>query len=458
MEKYQVIARKFRPQTFDQVCGQEAIIQTLKNAIKMKRTAHAYLFCGPHGTGKTSIARLFAKAINCSDPQDGCEPCNKCPSCIEITSGSALDVIEIDGASNRGIDDIRSLNETVGYAPSTGVHKIYIIDEVHMLTKEAFNALLKTLEEPPPNVKFFFATTEPHKVLPTIASRCQRFDLRRIQTESIAKKLGEIAQALEVQIESDAIALVAEIAEGSMRDAQSLLDQILCYREGLITRDDVVSGLGLLPRELLAKLDTAYSNHDVAGAFTLAEEIFSSGCDHTHFVETLTKHFRNVLKTHIGLLPKKGEPVYSQGKALELLDYLTGLLAQKSPFSRLHIEMVLLHIIESSRRIPIDTLIDKLTALKSSAPPTEAKPLLPPKPPAAETPIAKQEAPPPPAIPIAETPIAKPEAAAPIAELAPKPPATTAKVAPPPPAAPEERLRRDNLLRFASVELSATLE
>ena len=185
---YQIIPRKYRPQAFSSIIGQEAIVITLKNAIRLKRLAHAYLFSGSKGTGKTTLARLFAKALNCKHlDQDG-EPCNQCPSCLEITSGHSLDVLEIDGASNRGIDDIRQINETIGYAPASGEYKIYIIDEVHMLTKEAFNALLKTLEEPPPHVKFFFATTEPHKVLPTILSRCQRFDLNRIPEEAMQQK------------------------------------------------------------------------------------------------------------------------------------------------------------------------------------------------------------------------------------------------------------------------------
>ena len=189
MENYQVLARKYRPQKFSEVVGQDPIVTTLKNAIKNKRLAHAYLFCGSRGTGKTTLARVFAKALNCHQPLPDGEPCNQCTSCKEITSGSSLDVLEIDGASHRGIDDVRQINETVGYAASGGGYKIYIIDEVHMLTKEAFNALLKTLEEPPARVMFFFATTEPHKVLPTILSRCQRFNLNRISSEKIVEKL-----------------------------------------------------------------------------------------------------------------------------------------------------------------------------------------------------------------------------------------------------------------------------
>lgn len=200
-ENYQVIARKFRPQNFSDVKSQDAIVTTLRNAIRFNRIAHAYLFCGTRGTGKTTLARLFAKALNCENLSENIEPCNQCGSCREITNGSSLDVLEVDGASNRGIDDIRRINETASYTPSAGKFKVFIIDEVHMLTKEAFNALLKTLEEPPSHVTFIFATTEVHKVLPTILSRCQRFNLNRISFDSIVDKLNLIANKLEIKAE-----------------------------------------------------------------------------------------------------------------------------------------------------------------------------------------------------------------------------------------------------------------
>ena len=216
---YQVIARKWRPQKFSEVVGQEHIVKTLKNEITLNRTAHAYLFVGPRGIGKTTIARIFAKALNCRDQKNG-EPCGKCPSCISITDGSSLDVIEIDGASNNSVDNVRTLRDEVHYTPVGGKYKIYIIDEVHMLSPGAWNALLKTVEEPPSHVKFFFATTEAHRVLGTIVSRCQRFDLQRIPMKLIALNLREIADSEKIRIEDGAIAAIARAADGGMRDGQ----------------------------------------------------------------------------------------------------------------------------------------------------------------------------------------------------------------------------------------------
>jgi DNA polymerase III subunit gamma/tau len=293
--EYQVLARKYRPRFFHEVVGQEAIVTTLKNAIRFNRLAHAYLFCGSRGTGKTTLARLFAKALNCQQPTSELEPCNQCSSCREIASGSSMDVLEIDGASHRGIDDIRQINETVAYASSSGKYKVYIIDEVHMLTKEAFNALLKTLEEPPAKVKFFFATTEPHKVPPTILSRCQRFNLNRIPIQAIIHKLQTIAQDLKIDIQEEAIRLIADRADGGLRDAESLLDQIIAFQEGTITAEVVASVLGIMPKEILFELDRAGKEGEFAIAFEIAYKIFSQGKDIAHFVETLTEHFRNIL-------------------------------------------------------------------------------------------------------------------------------------------------------------------
>ena len=368
--KYLVIARKYRPQRFSDVVGQEAILSTLRNALASDKAAHAYLFSGPRGVGKTTLARLFAKAINCHSPAKDFEPCNQCPSCAEILSGQSLDVIEIDGASNRGIDDIRQLNETVGYAPS-GKYKIYLIDEVHMLTKEAFNALLKTLEEPPPRAKFFFATTEPHKVLPTILSRCQRFDLRRITSEEIAQKLLFIAQDLQRQITPEAATLIAEFAEGSLRDAESLFDQILCYADAKVEQRHVQEVLGLVPQELFFSLDEAFQEDRTSFAFEIVEQIFRMGKDLNHFAEQLIQHYRRLalIKLTSSPAPTRLETsarIYTQQQLLHILDLLLNSYAslQKSPMQRVHLESMLLNILRSRQRIPVEVLVRRLSELE----------------------------------------------------------------------------------------------
>ncbi len=369
---YQVIARKYRPQTFSSVVGQEAIVTTLKNALRFKRLAHAYLFCGCRGTGKTTLARVFAKALNCNQLTDDFEPCNACPSCLDIIAGRSLDVLEIDGASNRGIDDIRQINETIGYAPSSGKYKIYIIDEVHMLTKEAFNALLKTLEEPPANVKFFFATTEPHKVLPTIISRCQRFDLNRIPLPSLKQKLAWIAADLNVVCEDEVFSLIADLSEGSLRDAESLFDQIICYAEHPITAAKVSETLGLMPRTVFFALDKAFEEQNFAFAFELAGEIFSSGKDLSYFLDNLIEHYRALIKLKLGIpskVPASASP-YTEEQCLYILDFLIQWQQQisKSPFKRVSLEMILLHIIRSKHRITLPALVKRLTESKPAMP------------------------------------------------------------------------------------------
>src|SRR5213593_1170948 len=268
---YQVIARKYRPQRFSDVVGQEHVTQTLANAIKLKRTAHAYLFCGPRGTGKTTIARIFAKCLNCTDGPK-VEFDDQDPRCIEIAEGRALDVIEIDGASNRGIEEIRELRDTVKYAPASSKFKIYIIDEVHMLTKEAFNALLKTLEEPPAHVKFMFATTEPEKVLPTILSRCQRFDLRRIPAALIVRHLAHIAQLEGIKIDEAALFAIARGADGGMRDAESALDQLISFCGNEIVESDVLSMFGLTAQGQIIAISDAILAGDAQSVLRELEE------------------------------------------------------------------------------------------------------------------------------------------------------------------------------------------
>lgn len=377
-QKYQVIARKYRPQTFREVVGQDAVVLTLKNAIRFNKIAHAYLFSGSRGVGKTTLARLFAKALNCLAPTQDGDPCNECPSCVEITSGQSLDVIEIDGASNRGIDDIRQINETVGYAPSSGRYKIYIIDEVHMLTKEAFNALLKTLEEPPEKAKFFFATTESHKVLPTIISRCQRFDLGRILPSQIVSKLEQITLDLGRNADLDALHQIATFSDGSLRDAESLFDQILCFEEGTITADVVRKALGLAPQELFFSLDLAFSEAKAAYAFELVDSLFQEGKDLAHFLEQLIDHYRHVSMCKIlgesSLPPSLSARYaaaarhYSQPQCLYLLDYLiqAEIGLQKSASQRVALETILLHVIRSKNRVPIEVIVRKLSELEEA--------------------------------------------------------------------------------------------
>lgn len=377
MQKYQVLARKYRPQKFCDVVGQEVIVTTLKNALRFEKIAHAYLFCGGRGTGKTTLARLFAKALNCLSLQENQEPCNQCASCTEIMNGQSMDVIEIDGASNRGIDDIRQINEMVGYVPSHGRYKIYIIDEVHMLTKEAFNALLKTLEEPPPQAKFFFATTEPHKILPTVISRCQRFDLGRIATAQIISKLEEIGKDLHREIDPDALHKIANLSEGSLRDAESLFDQILCFVDGKITADTVSQVFGLVSEEHFFALDAAFSETRLGFAFELVSSLFKAGKDLSHFMSQLINHYRMIavcktlgeqdLQGPLATRYMQSSRLYTLQQSLYLLEYLITAESnlQKSLSPRIYLENTLLHIIRSKNRIPIEVLVRRLSELES---------------------------------------------------------------------------------------------
>ena len=404
------ITRKYRPQTFAAVCHQDAIVTTLKNALKSGSVAQSYLFCGTRGTGKTTLARLLAKALNCQNLSSECEPCNSCTSCCEIIGGASLDVIEIDGASNRGIDDIRQINETALYAPSSAKWKIYIIDEVHMLTKEAFNALLKTLEEPPPRVKFFFATTEPNKVLPTILSRCQRFNLSRISENGIAKKLTTILDDQKIQADPNALSLVAQLADGSMRDAESLLGQVISFASGPITLENTSQILGITSKEQFFALDNAVSSSNLAFAFDLACEIFDSGKDLKHFLDSLITHYRFILRLHLGTTTsqegyKRAMQIYSQHDCLDILDYLVKWVQQipSSPFKRIDLEMVLLYILRIKKRIPLDALIARLADLEQKL---ESTPL--PEPETQPTPQPEPAAPEPTSQPANPEPVAGP--------------------------------------------------
>lgn len=291
---YEVLARKWRPQVFQEVIGQEHITQTLMNAIKTDRLAHAYLFSGARGVGKTSVARILAKAINCEKGDPGI-PCNTCHSCLEITGGSSVDVQEIDGASNRGIDEIRELRENIKYMPTASKFRIYIIDEVHMLTLPAFNALLKTLEEPPPHVKFIFATTEPHKVPVTILSRCQRFDFKRIPLSQMVTHLERIAKEEGIEINKSGLTLIAREAEGSMRDAESLLDQVASFSGAKVDDGQITDILGIVDRELIFETSLAIIQGSPEKCLEIIDRIYNYGHDIKEFYRALMDHFRNLL-------------------------------------------------------------------------------------------------------------------------------------------------------------------
>ncbi|RIK37939.1 MAG: DNA polymerase III subunit gamma/tau [Chloroflexi bacterium] len=290
----QALYRKWRSQNFDELVGQEHVVQTLRNALRDDRVAHAYLFTGPRGTGKTSLARILAKALNCTAPQAE-RPCNQCMTCIAITEGRMLDLIEIDAASNNSVDDVRELRDKVGFRPSEGRYKVYVIDEVHMLSNSAFNALLKTLEEPPPHARFVLATTEPHKIPATIISRCQRFDFRRLAVPEIAGHLHHIVEAEGYDAEGEALTAIARAAQGCMRDAISLLDQMLSYGSDTVTFAQVQQALGAVNSQAVSALVEAVAAKDVAAGLTLIQQLLLEGASLTEFCHQVVEHLRGVL-------------------------------------------------------------------------------------------------------------------------------------------------------------------
>ena len=291
---YQALYRVYRSQTFDGVVGQEAVTQTLKNAVMTHKISHAYLFSGPRGTGKTSVAKIFAKAINCLHPHDG-EPCNECEICRAINEGRLSDVIEIDAASNNGVEEIRDIRDKAKYAPTEAKYKVYIIDEVHMLSKGAFNALLKTLEEPPQNVIFILATTEPHKIPATIISRTQRFEFRRITEHDIVQHLAMILQKEDVAYDDDALLFIARIAEGGMRDALSILDQVIAFSKDKITLNDVMTVTGSVTYDMMDQYLTYCVQHDTTEAMNMLQRILAEGKESQRFIEDLLNYCRDLL-------------------------------------------------------------------------------------------------------------------------------------------------------------------
>jgi DNA polymerase-3 subunit gamma/tau len=369
---YQVIARKWRPQTFDDLVGQDHVVRTLKNAIARNRIAHAYLFVGPRGTGKTSTARIFAKALNCTDgPNANFDPND--PVVKSIADGTSMDVIEIDGASNNSVDQIRDLRDDVRYAPTQGKYKVYIIDEVHMLSTAAFNALLKTLEEPPPHVKFVFATTDVQKVLPTIISRCQRFDLKPIQPELIVQRLKQIAVEEKITVTDAALASIARMADGGMRDAQSIFDQMISFCGAEIGEADVLDVYGLVAAEKIAALAAALATGDHKKLVAIVDECDQNGRDLVRLLADLQALVRQALLDAIA----KGGRSDQLGGAPMTTEQITRLLdglregegnVKLGLSEKINFEVTLLKAVEASRARAIDSLIKELSALAEEAP------------------------------------------------------------------------------------------
>ena len=391
---YQVLARKWRPQTFAEVVGQEHIARTLKNAVIQNRIGHAYLFVGSRGIGKTTSARIFAKALNCRQPLEG-EPCCQCDNCLEIAQGNSMDVIEIDGASHNKVEDIRDIRDSVHYSPNKSKFKVYIIDEVHMLTTAAWNALLKTLEEPPAHVKFLFATTEPHKVLPTIISRCQRFDLRRIPVPLIVERLRLIAEKENIHIEEQALAAIARAADGGMRDAQSIFDQMIAFCGGLqegelISEQDVIDVFGIASGSELRELGLAALGNDLNRAMLVLQKLSDAGRDLERVFEDLIQYVRNIMVCALSPAAKRFLELSSSELAdleklaaaadVQLLQrILQGLIAQEWSFrsalnKRVYLEVLLCRVISEAHSVQIDEIMTRLNVMSGLLPAEQAPP------------------------------------------------------------------------------------
>ena len=392
---YQVFARKYRPQTFDDLVGQEHVVRTLKNAVEQNRLAHAYLFVGPRGIGKTSSARILAKALNC-EKGPTISPCGVCDSCREIAAGNSLDVLELDAASNRGIDDVRELRDNVRYAPTRGRYKIYIIDEVHMLTKEAANALLKTLEEPPEHVIFCLATTEPEKLPITILSRCQRFDLHRIPTNLIAEHLQFIARQEKVTLEPAAAHAIARGADGGLRDAESMLDQLVAFCGEKIAESDVLNVFGFTSEQTVAAFTEKVLRGNTSGALAALDEQAAAGKEMMKLMSDLIAHLRDLLvykvkpealsdETAPELQASLGEEasLVETGRLLELIEQFAEAEGRMkwAPNKKLHFEVAVIKAIQTLGQVTLDEVIENLAALRGgeASVSSVAKTLAPPK-------------------------------------------------------------------------------
>jgi DNA polymerase-3 subunit gamma/tau len=375
---YQVFARKYRPQTFDDLVGQTHVVRTLKNAVEQNRLAHAYLFVGPRGIGKTSTARILAKALKCVNGPT-VTPCGVCDSCKEITAGNSLDVLEIDGASNNGVEQVRELRDNVRYAPSKGHFKIYIIDEVHMLTSAAFNALLKTLEEPPPHVKFIFATTEPQKVLPTILSRCQRFDLHRIPANLIAQHLQFIAGKEKITLDPSAAHAIAKGADGGLRDAESMLDQLVAFCGDKIAEPDVLNVFGFTSEQTVAQFTEKILRGETPEALELLHTEADNGKDMMKLMSDLISYLRDLLVGKVkpealadDLNPDLQKSLEAQAamietdRLLELIDQFAAAEGRMkwAPNKRLHFEVAVIKAIQTLNQVTLNEIIENLAALR----------------------------------------------------------------------------------------------